>query len=223
MLDRLELLIGDNIINIQNKTVLIIGVGGVGGYAVETLVRSGIEHLILVDNDKVEISNFNRQLIASNATINQYKVDAFEKRIQDINPKCKITKIKEFITTNNVYLLFDYKIDYLIDACDTITTKEHIIELCLKHNIKFISCMGTGNKLDPTQLKIMDLRDTKVDPIAKKLRKYVKDKQLVGSIPVVCSSEDKKQNGVTTIPSNAFVPAIAGILCTSYVINDILK
>lgn len=221
---RLELLIGkENLKKIQNTTVLIIGLGGVGGYALESLIRTGIKKIIIVDYDKVEITNINRQITATIHTINQYKTDAWEDRIQDINPDCEIIKIKELINENNIDLLLQYQPDYIIDACDTIKTKKELIRKCLKHKIKFISSMGTGNKLDPSRLKIIDIRKTKYDPIAKIIRRMIKKERIHDKIMVVCSDEPPVRKVSKSIPSNSFVPATAGLLCTSYIINDIIK
>ena len=135
MFDRLDALIGiENRTKLFNKTVVVIGVGGVGGYAVESLVRSGIGHVVLIDHDTIDISNKNRQLIALNTTIGMKKVDAFKKRILDINDECQVDIHDVFLTQDNINLLDLYKIDYLIDACDTISTKKAIIDKCIKEN-----------------------------------------------------------------------------------------
>lgn len=223
MLDRLELLIGkDKLEKIKNTTVLVIGLGGVGGYAVESLVRSGIKKIIIVDFDKIDITNLNRQIISLKSNIGEYKVDVVEKRIKEIND-IEVIKIKEFINEENINNLFLYKPDYVIDACDTINVKKELIRICLKNNIKFISSMGTGNKLDPSKLEIIDVRKTSYDPIAKIIRKMVKDENIKGKIPVICSTEVPIKTNSKTIASNSFVPATSGLLCTSYVINDIIK
>lgn len=221
---RLEALVGkNNIEKISKLTILIIGLGGVGGYAVESIVRSGVKKIILVDNDKIDITNINRQLIALHSNIEKHKVDEIEKRIKDINPDIEIKKIKEFINKENINLLFEEKIDYLIDACDTIETKKSIIRECIKRKIKFISCMGTGKRLDPTKLQIIDIRKTNYDPIAKIIRKMVKDERIKEKIYTICSSEQPIKTDNNVIASNAFVPATAGLLCTSYIINDVIK
>lgn len=222
-LDRLQSLVGkNNLDKLKTKKVLIIGLGGVGGYAVESLVRSGIENITIVDNDIIDISNINRQIIALYSTLNLFKVDEFAKRIKDINPKCNVTKINTFVTEKNIAEIITSDIDYVIDACDTISTKKAIIEICLSKNINFISCMGTGNKMDPTKFKIMDIRKTNYDPIARIIRKMVKDKCINDKVMVVCSDEPPKKNNDNVIGSNSFVPAIAGLLLSSYIINDIV-
>ena len=221
MLDRLELLIGkDNIEKIKSKNILLIGIGGVGGYALESLIRSGIENITIVDY-KIDVTNLNRQIIALNNNIGNYKVDEAIKRISLINPNCNVKSLKEKITIDNFDILNIEQYDYVIDACDSIEVKKQIIRSCLLNNIKFISSMGTGYKLDPSRLKIMDIRKTSYDPLAKLIRKMVKDEKLKGKIMVVCSDEQINKKS-TVIASNSFVPATSGLLLTSYVINDIV-
>lgn len=220
--ERLELLIGDKINDLKNTTVLIIGLGGVGGYAAESLCRSGIENIILVDNDIIDITNLNRQIISNISNVGLYKVDEWEKRLKSINPNINVTKIKEFITPDNIDILFNKKIDYLIDACDTVFTKKEIIKKSLEKNIKFISCMGTGKKFHPEMLEITDIRKTSYDPLAKAIRKMVKDERINGKIPVVYSKEIPKKTDSNIIGSNAFVPSVAGLLCASYIFNLIV-
>ena len=222
-LDRLELQITkSNIKKIKNTTVLIIGLGGVGGYALEALARSGIGTLIIVDNDTIDITNLNRQIISLSSNIGYKKTDMWESRIKDINPNIEIIKINKFITKNNIEELFKEKIDYIIDACDTIETKKELIRQAIKRNIKIILSMGTGNKLDPSKLNIIDIRKTSYDPIAKILRKMVITEKINKKIPVVCSTEIPIKTNSNTISSNAFVPGVAGLLLASYIINDII-
>ena len=225
MLDRLELLIGsDNIDKIKKLHILVLGLGGVGGYALESIVRCGIGEVTIIDADKVDISNFNRQIIATSNNLNRYKTDAFYDRLLDINPNLVINKITKYIEPDDINDLFLNKnIDYIIDCCDSIKTKEALISFAINHNIKIISSMGTGNKLHPEMLEIIKLSKTSYDPIAKKLRKYLHDNHPGKDIYVICSKEVKVVDGVKTIPSNSFVPAIAGLLCTSYIINDVIK
>lgn len=223
MLERLELLVQGKIDNIKKLHVLVLGLGGVGGYALESIVRCGIKEVTIVDADRVDITNLNRQIIATRKTIGMYKTDAFYDRLKDINPDLIINKITEYITPETIDKLFTKHVDYVIDCCDSIKTKEALISYCTSNNIKLISSMGTGNKLHPEKLKIMKLKDTSYDPIAKKLRKYVKDNKIYKDIYVVCSDEEKIVDSITTIPSNSFVPATAGLLCTSFIINDVIK
>lgn len=223
MLDRLELLVGkDNIEKIKNTKVLLIGIGGVGGYALESLVRSGIENITIVDFDKIDKTNLNRQIISLNSNIGKYKVEEAKKRISDINPNCKLKIIKEKITEENFDILNIEKYDYVIDACDTISVKKEIIRKCTKNKIKFISSMGTGYKLNPSKLEIIDIRKTSYDPIAKIIRKMVKEEKIKEKVMVVCSSEKNIKTNSKVIASNSFVPATSGLLCTSYVINSIV-
>jgi Dinucleotide-utilizing enzymes involved in molybdopterin and thiamine biosynthesis family 1 len=220
---RLESLVGsDNIDKISSKTVLIIGIGGVGGYVAESLTRAGVGTIIIIDPDKVDESNLNRQIVSLYSTVGHYKVDVMSNRMADINPNINIIAFKEFITKENIdeYIV---DIDFVVDACDTVLTKMAIIEKCNKENINLISCMGTGNKMDPSRLKIVDIKKTEYDPLAKKLRKFVKDKRLKGKVMVVCSDEEKYTSNHNPMPSNSFVPAVAGMLCASYVINEIVK
>ncbi len=222
MLERLELLIGDKINDIKTKKVLIIGLGGVGSYAVEGLVRSGIENFIIVDYDKIDISNLNRQLMTNRSNIGEFKTDEIEKRILSINPNCNIVKVTKKIDMDNINDLFDSNIDYVIDACDTLSVKLELIRICKKKDIKFISSMGTGNKMDPSRLKITDIRKTSYDPLAKRIRKMVKDERIKGKVMVVCSDEVGFTKVEKTIPSNSFVPATSGLLIASYIIRDIV-
>lgn len=223
MFDRTIKLIGnDNFNKISSKTVAVVGIGGVGGYAVEGLIRSGIKSIIIVDYDIIDITNLNRQLITDKKHLGYFKVDEMERRILNINPECKVIKIYDKLTKDNLDKLFNYSFDYLIDACDTIVVKEEMIKRCLENNINIISCMGTGNKLNPSLLEITDISKTSYDPIAKRIRKYLKDNHINKKLPVVYSKEQNpKFEG--SIPSMVFVPATAGLLCSNYVIMDIIN
>ncbi len=221
MFTREEWLIGDKINLIKNKCVLIIGLGGVGGYTLESLVRAGIGKAIIVDNDNIDITNLNRQIISLQDNIGNKKVDEWEKRIKNINPSIEVVKYDMFVTPDNIDELFNDKIDYVVDACDTIETKKEIIRICVKNKIKLITSMGTGNKLDPSKLSIKDIRKTSYDPIAKKLRKMIKDERIKDKIMVISSEEEPKIKG--KVGSISYVPSIAGIYATSYIINDILR
>ena len=221
-LSRLELLIGsEKLEKIRNLKVLVLGLGGVGSYAIEALSRSGINNLIIVDKDVIDISNLNRQLMTLHSNIGRYKTDVIEERIKDINLKCNIIKITKEINKENIKELIDLKPDYIIDACDTIEVKKELIRQSIKNDFKLISCMGTGNKLIP-KFEIMDLSKTKYDPIAKILRKMIKDEKNNKKITVVASIEKPIKTG-KIIASNSFVPATAGLLLASYVINDVIR
>lgn len=221
--ERLSKVIGTDSVNLlNNKSVLVLGCGGVGGYVVEALARSNIGTLILVDFDKVDVTNMNRQIIALNSTIGEFKVDVLEKRVKDINENCNVIKINKFIDCDNFLSLFDNKIDYFVDACDTVSVKKMVISECLKRKIKFISSMGTGNKLDPSKLEITDIRKTVNDPLARILRKYVKDNKINDKVKVLSSSEVPIKTGDRTPGSTSFVPSSAGLLIASYVVKDFL-
>ena len=221
---RLEKIVSkDKVELLSNKSVLVLGCGGVGGYVCEALSRSNIGTLIIVDFDIIDESNINRQIIALDSTIGLKKVDVLEKRIKDINRNCKIIKIDEKITLDNIDLLFDKKIDYLVDACDTVSVKKEIISKCLSKKIKFISCMGTGNKLDPSKLEIIDIRKTINDPLSRIIRKYVKDNNINNKVMVLSSKEIPVKTGDRTPGSTAFVPAVAGLLIASYVVKELIK
>lgn len=222
--DRFKKLIGeDSFENISSKTVLVVGVGGVGGYVVEALVRSGIGKIIIVDGDVVDETNINRQIIALSSTVGQSKVDVFEKRIKDINEKCEVIKINKFIDASNIDILFDYEFDYLVDACDTVSTKLALIDRCILEKRKFISSMGTGNKLDPSMLEIVDVRKTVNDPLARIVRKHVKDKRINDKVLVLSSRELPIKTGDRIPGSTSFVPSSAGLLIASYIIRTFIN
>lgn len=223
MFEREIKLIGvDNYNKIKSKTVAVIGLGGVGGYVVESLVRAGIENIIIVDYDIVDITNINRQIIALQDNIGSYKTLVVKNRINSINPNCNVIVINKKLDEFNTKELFHYNIDYIVDACDTVKVKEQLIFESIKRGIKQISCMGTGNKLNPELLKICDIRNTSYDPLAKRIRKFVVSNNIKNKVMVVCSSEQQKKitDGISSI---SFVPSVAGLLCSSYVINDIIN
>lgn len=223
MFERVEKLIGrENLNKIKNKTVAVIGLGGVGGYAVESLIRSGIEKIILVDYDTIDITNLNRQIITNQTNVTKYKTEEMEKRIQSINPNCQVITITKKLEVENIEELFQHQFDYLIDACDTVVIKQELIRRCLEEKIPFISSMGTGNKLEPSKLEITDIQKTSYDPIAKKIRKYLNTNHIKGKVPVVYSKEQRsKFQG--SIPSMMFVPATSGLLCANFIIKDIIS
>lgn len=222
MFEREELLIGkENLLKLKNKTILVIGVGGVGGYVVESLVRCGIGHLILCDYDTVDITNLNRQIIALKSNIGKKKVECFKERILDINEECLVDIYDLFYNEERKDIFFNQKIDYIIDCCDTLKSKVLIVEEALKRNIPIISSMGTGNKLHPELFLIDKLKKTNYDPLAKKLRYLLKDNKEALNIPVLYSKEESIK-GLDKIGSIAFVPSTAGLLITGYVINDLI-
>jgi len=222
MFDRTISLIGEEKFKIiQSKTVLIVGLGGVGGFATEALARSGIKNIILIDHDTIDITNLNRQIISNQHNIGSNKVDEFKKRIKEINPECNIEIHKLFLDENNFDIIDKYNIDYIIDACDSVKTKKLLINYSINKNIKLISSMGTANKLEPTKLEIIDIRKTSYDPLAKILRKYVNDLKTNKKIMVISSKEEPiKKQGLSSL---IFVPATAGLLCSNYVIKDIIE
>lgn len=221
---RLEKVIGkDKVDDLGQKCVLVIGCGGVGGYVCEALARSNIGRLIIVDFDVVDITNINRQIIALESTIGQKKVDVLEKRLKDINPNLDVVKIDSFIGVDNIEVLFKDKLDYLVDACDSIKTKLALIDECLKRKIPFVSSMGTGNKLDPTKLDVVDIRKTVNDPLARIIRKYVKDKKIKDKVMVLSSTEVPVKTGERTPGSTAFVPGAAGLILASFVVRNLIK
>ena len=224
MFERFDLLVGkDKREKLNDKTVVIIGIGGVGGYVAESLARSGIGHLILVDHDIVDVTNKNRQLIALDSTISLKKTEVLKNRILDINSSCTIDIHDVFLTSENISLLDLYKIDYLVDACDTLSTKKTLIDKCIEDKINFISSMGTGKRLDPSMLEITTLDKTSYDPIAKILRKYVREQNIKKKIKVLCSREQPKKIESTKVASCCFVPSSAGLLIGSYIIREFLK
>lgn len=225
MFDREIKLIGiDNFNKLKNSTVMVIGLGGVGGYAVESLTRAGIGKIILVDYDIIDISNINRQIIANTSNIGMKKTNEWKKRIKLINPECNVIVIDEYLTKDNIYdILSKYNIDYIIDACDTISVKKELIKYTFLNKIGFIASMGTGNKLEPSKLEITTLDKTSYDPIAKILRKYIKDEKINKKIYVVCSKEVPKKTHEKTITSISTVPSTAGLLVSSFVINSIIN
>ena len=220
--EREELLIGDKINILKDKTILVLGLGGVGGYVTESLARCGIGNLILVDYDKVDITNINRQIIATHSNIGKLKTECFKERISDINKNCHVTVLNVFYGEDNKDILFDKKIDYVIDCCDSLDSKKILIEECFKRNIPIISCMGTGNKFHPELFSITKLKKTEYDPLAKKLRFLLKDKKELLEVDVLYSPE-QPQEYKGKIGSISYVPSVAGLLITSYVINKFIE
>ncbi len=222
MFDRLELLIGkDGLELIKTKKILLVGCGGVGGACAVSLIRSGIENLTVIDYDSVEESNLNRQAVARRSNLGKKKVDVIKEMLLDMNSNAKINTLDVFLDENNIdEIVKDF--DYVIDACDSVKTKEALIKKCTLNNIKIISSMGTGNRMDPSKLEIIDIRKTSGDPLAKIIRKYIKDERINKKVMVLCSKEVPIRKG-TVVGSNSFVPPSAGLLITSYVIRDIIN
>lgn len=188
-LSRTELLLGkDGLEKLKNSTVVVFGIGGVGSFTVEALVRSGVGRLIIVDDDTVCLTNLNRQIIASYDTISKPKVEVMKDRILTINPKCEVITHKTFVDKSNIHEIIDETVDYVVDAIDTVSSKIALIEYCHERDIKIISSMGTGNKLDPTQFQISYLEKTKVCPLAKVMRQEMK-KRRIKKVKVLYSEE----------------------------------
>ncbi len=225
-LSRSKLLIGETgLEKLKNSHVAVFGVGGVGGFSVECLVRSGVGNITVIDADVVEKSNINRQIIATEENIGKDKVEVIKTRAKSINSSVNITAIKTFYLPENASDIDLSKFDYIIDAIDTVTAKIELIKRATKQGVKIISCMGTGGKLHPEQLKVSVIEKTSVCPLAKVIRKSLKDLKVKG-VKVVYSEElpSVKDTSLTkTIPSMIFVPASAGILLASEVVNDLIS
>lgn len=229
-LSRTENLIGkDAVAKLQKARVAVFGVGGVGGYVVEALARSGVGAIDLIDNDKVALSNINRQIIALHSTVGEWKTDVAAKRVKDINPDIKVR-------TYNLFFLpetadeFDFDgVDYVVDAIDTVSGKIALIESAKARNISVISSMGTGNKLDPTAFEVADITKTSVCPLARVMRRELK-KRGIEHVKVVYSKEEPKTSGRVdeesgkSIPASiSFVPSVAGLIIAGEVIKDLIK
>lgn len=220
-LNRLELLIGkDKIDKIKNTKVLLVGIGGVGGYTFESLVRSGIENITIIDGDKIDETNLNRQILTNSLNIGKYKVDEARVRALSINPNININVANLFLDETNIDLINFKNYDYIIDACDTVSTKSLLIYKGLENKVKIISSMGTAKKMDPLKLTITTLNKTSYDPLAKAMRKII-EKENQEKVIVISSTEETLTNN--TLGSNSFVPGVAGLLITSFIINDIVS
>ena len=219
---RLEQLIGlEKVQELHTETVMIVGLGGVGGSAAESIARSGFGTIMLVDRDTVEVSNINRQVVAFDSTIDMPKVEIMSKRIKDINPNAVVKDYHMFYTNETKHIIWENKIDYVIDCIDTMTYKIDIIRECYERNIPMISVMGTGNKYHPEKLEIIPLSKTEYDPIARVIRQKLRKTHNLHKIMVVASKEvPEKVDSTTQSPSsNAFVPNTAGIIAASYIFN----
>ena len=224
---RTTALIGEEgVEKLKSKKVIVIGIGGVGGYTCEALARTGVGQIDLVDSDVVSLSNINRQIIALHSTVGQKKVDAMKERINDINSDIVVNTYDMFVTENNLSTLNLSKYDYVVDAIDTVSSKIAIVELCDKENIKVISSMGAGNKLDPCAFKVSDIYKTAVCPLAKAVRVALKKKG-IKKLKVVYSEETPHvptmENGKRVPASCAFIPSVAGLIVASEVIKDLIK
>lgn len=219
---RTEMLIGkENLDKLANSTVAVFGCGGVGSYVAEGIVRAGIGNIVLIDNDVVDITNINRQLIADTTTINMPKVEVEKERLLKINPNLNIQIYKEFYNSTNSNLL-NNNYTYIVDAIDTVSSKISLIEEAFNRNIKIISSMGTGNKLDPTKFEVTDIYKTSVCPLAKVMRKELK-KRNIPHLKVVYSKEEPIATNTRTPASISFVPSVAGLIIAGEVIKDIIN
>ena len=212
----------DKFETLSQAKVMVFGVGGVGGYVVEALARSGINQFILIDNDVVEETNINRQIIATYETIGQPKVEVMKKRILSINPDAKVNAIQKFYLPENSGEFDFSNVDYIIDCVDTVSAKLSIVSKAKELNIPVISAMGAGNKLDPTKLEISDIYKTSVDPLCKVMRRELK-KLGINILKVAYSKEPPIKLNNRTPNSGATVPPSMGLLIASEVIKDLIK
>ncbi len=228
---RTELLLGKNAIDkLKASRVAVFGVGGVGGYVVEALARAGVGNFDLIDNDVVSISNINRQIIATLDTIGLPKVEVMKNRILSINKDANINVYQCFYLPSNEHLFDFSKYDYVVDAVDTVTAKISIIMKAKENNVKVISSMGTGNKLDPTKFEISDIYKTSVCPLAKVMRHELKKRGVKSlkvlyskELPVELSETLTADNGKVVPGSVSFVPSVAGLIIAGEVIKDLIK
>lgn len=228
---RTELLIGEEgIAKLKNAKVAIFGIGGVGSFVVEGLVRAGVHNFILIDNDDISLTNLNRQIHATHKTINKSKVEVMKERILEINPNAKVNIFKTFYMPNCEEKILDESVSYIVDAIDTVTAKIELIMEADKLNIPIISSMGTGNKLDATKFEIADISKTSVCPLAKVMRKELK-KRGIKKLKVLYSKEEpikidniKDEVKNKMIPGSiSFVPSVAGLIIAGEVIKDLIK
>ncbi|RDY29681.1 tRNA threonylcarbamoyladenosine dehydratase [Romboutsia weinsteinii] len=227
---RTSLIIGkDGVEKLKEANVIVFGVGGVGSFAAEAIARAGVGSMTIVDFDDVDITNINRQLPALHSTVGKYKVEVMKERILDINPDINIKAIKDVYNkeTSEKILIEDY--DYVVDAIDMVTSKIHLIETCKAKNLNIISSMGMGNKLDPTKIVVTDINKTHTCPLAKVIRKELRDRK-IKKLKVVYSTEqpvelkEKIMNGKKITPGSiSFVPSVGGLTIASVVINELLN
>ena len=225
---RTKILIGDEgLEKLKNAKVAVFGVGGVGSFVVEALARAGVGSFVLIDKDQVSLSNINRQLIATHETIGKLKVDVAKERILSINPEAKVETFAEFFMPGNTNIL-NNSITYIVDAIDTVTAKIELVMQAQKLGVPIISSMGTGNKLNPCLFEITDIYKTQVCPLAKVMRKELKQRG-VKHLKVLYSKEEPLKSGIIgengkTIPGSiSFVPSVAGLIIAGEVIKDLLK
>lgn len=227
---RTGLIVGqEGLDKLEKANVIVFGVGGVGSFACEAIVRAGVGNITIVDFDDVDITNINRQIPALHSTVGKFKVDVMKERLLDINPNLNIKTVKDVYTAETSDKILNENYDYVIDAIDMVTSKIHLIEICNKKGFKIISSMGMGNKLDPTKVVVTDIYKTHTCPLAKVLRRELKNRQ-VKKLKVVYSTEqpvelkEKIMNGrKLTAGSVSFVPSVGGLVIASVVIRDLLE
>jgi len=222
------MLIGaDGIDKLLSKKVVVVGIGGVGSFAAEALARSAIGTIVLVDKDIVDITNINRQILALHSTIGKNKVDVMKERLLDINPKLNVKTYHLYLDQSNLHKIIEEKPDYIIDAIDSLDSKVSLILAANQANIPIISSMGMANKWDPTRIEVTDIAKTHTDPVAKILRKELKNAGFMNKLKVVFSSElplkQPLSQGKKVPASNAFVPPVAGIILANTVVRELLN
>lgn len=224
MLERMKLLIDEEIVNkLVNVNVLIVGIGGVGGACFEALVRLGLKNISIVDCDVFDLSNLNRQILATRNNLGESKVKEAKLRGLSINPDISIKTYEMFLNEANINEINYNEYDFIIDCCDTISTKVLLIKKALEYDVKIISSMGTGNRFDPSKLELTNIWKTNNDPVAKIMRKLLRDNNIKCKIPVLCSSELPKKISSRKPGSISLVPNVAGFYIASYVFNDIIN
>ncbi|EMJ4521009.1 tRNA threonylcarbamoyladenosine dehydratase [Clostridioides difficile] len=226
---RTSFLVGDDgIKKLNNSNIIVFGVGGVGSFTVEALARAGVGNITIVDFDDVDITNINRQIPALHSTVGRYKVDVMEERILDINPNINIKKIRSLYNKDTSDEILTERYDYVVDAIDMVSSKIHLIETCEKKGLKIISSMGMGNKLDPTKIVVTDIHKTSTCPLAKVMRKELRDRG-IKKLKVVYSTEQpielkkKVMDGRKVTPGSvSFVPSVGGLIIASVIVNELL-
>lgn len=226
---RTSFLVGDDgIEKLNNSNIIVFGVGGVGSFTVEALARAGVGNITIVDFDDVDITNINRQIPALHSTVGRYKVDVMEERLLDINPNINIKKIRSLYNKDTSDEILTERYDYVVDAIDMVSSKIHLIETCEKKGLKIISSMGMGNKLDPTKIVVTDIHKTSTCPLAKVMRKELRDRG-IKKLKVVYSTEQpielkkKVMNGRKVTPGSvSFVPSVGGLIIASAIVNELL-
>ncbi len=223
MFDRLlRIITEEDLDKIKKTKILLVGVGGVGGFCLEALVRSGFQNITIIDGDVVDITNLNRQIISNNNNINKEKVMEAKERALNINPNINIEAIRVFLDNNNFNSYVNKSFDYIIDACDDLNIKLALIKYAKTNKIKIITALGAGKKLDVTKLEFTTLDKTYNDPLAKKLRYQLRKEEMDLNIPVVFSKEEAINND-KIIGSAIFVPGVAGLMLADYVFLDLIN